>query len=97
LCAAHGGLNQCPTVNELNSKWHVYTEHKTCITHNNMTDQMREGTVNKQTNKQTNKQSFHRMSKFSDGVNMVCVTKFRVERRRNVEVFALIKVTAKEI
>jgi F0F1-type ATP synthase membrane subunit a len=28
---------------------------------------------------------------------MVCVTKFRVERRRNVEVFALIKVTAKEI
>jgi hypothetical protein len=44
------GLTQCQTVNELNSKWYVYTEHKTCITHNNIADQTREITVNKQTN-----------------------------------------------
>jgi hypothetical protein len=37
------------------------------------------------------------MSRLSDGVNMVCVTKFRVERRHNVEVFALFKITTKEI
>jgi hypothetical protein len=37
------------------------------------------------------------MSRLSDGVNMVCMTKFRVERRPDVEVFTLFEITTKEI